>query len=220
MQSINLNQNDIYKYQYYHGFDEKGKEKSFVYFINSPYEELFINVVFHFTIDSNNEEFFYSYNAEEIKEKEIALTDQIQNKYFSIESSVHSTHSYKLTPSSEDEIYFIIELALKYPLNSSSLNFSVEEFTTPTIRTYKNSSNIEISDINHINGKNQIILRYNNTKALPLIFSLYDDENDINALFNYYTVKSLNEIPQYDFNDTITAEKKKKQSLLHSVKYH
>ena len=79
VQSINLNQNDIYKYQYYHGFDEKGKEKSFVYFINSPYEELFINVVFHFTIDSNNEESFYSYNAEEIKEKEIALTDQIQN---------------------------------------------------------------------------------------------------------------------------------------------
>ena len=47
-----------------------------------------------------------------------------------------------------------------------------------------------------------------------ILLDLYDDEHDIQTMFKYYTLKSLDDIPKYEFNDTITAYRVNKQIFI------
>ena len=44
--------------------------------------------------------------------------------------------------------------------------------------------------------------------ALSILLDIFDDGNNIDTMFKYYTVKSLDDIPKYEFNETITAIRK------------
>ena len=47
-----------------------------------------------------------------------------------------------------------------------------------------------------------------------ILLDLYDDEHDIQTMFKYYTLKSLDDIPKYEFNDTIMAYRVNKQIFI------
>ena len=64
------------------------------------------------------------------------------------------------------------------------VHFAAEELTK--VRTYTNSTNIEISE--HpipIQGKDRIILNYNaqSNDALSILLDIFDDGNNINTIF-------------------------------------
>ena len=47
-----------------------------------------------------------------------------------------------------------------------------------------------------------------------ILLDLYDGEHDIQTMFKYYTLKSLDDIHKYEFNDTITAYRVNKQIFI------
>ena len=125
------------------------------------------------------------------------------------------TSSQKLITASPDDKFFVIEFANKIGGKQRENNFAAEEFTY--IRKYQNSSKIEISEHSTlIQGKNRFIMNYKSptNENSVILLDLYDDEHDIQTMFKYYTLKSLDDIPKYEFNDTITAYRVNKQIFI------
>ena len=120
-----------------------------------------------FTIPETEEEFYYSYLPEIIKEKKIVLQTSEQHFYYFYENNqTSSTSSMMLSSKSNDDKYFIVELSQTISDKNIIINFSAEDDTK--YRTYKNSSDIIISDITHIQGKDRIILQFENKKQTML----------------------------------------------------
>ena len=125
------------------------------------------------------------------------------------------TSSQKLITASPDDKFFVIEFANKIGGKQRENNFAAEEFTY--IRKYQNSSKIEISEHSTlIQGKNRFIMNYKSptNENSVILLDLYDDEHDIQTMFKYYTLKSLDDIPKYEFNDTIMAYRVNKQIFI------
>ena len=125
------------------------------------------------------------------------------------------TSSQKLITASPDDKFFVIEFANKIGGKQRENNFAAEEFTY--IRKYQNSSKIEISEHSTlIQGKNRFIMNYKSptNENSVILLDLYDDEHDIQTMFKYYTLKSLDDIPKYEFNDTIKAYRVNKQIFI------
>ena len=125
------------------------------------------------------------------------------------------TSSQKLITASPDDKFFVIEFANKIGGKQRENNFAAEEFTY--IRKYQNSSKIEISEHSTlIQGKNRFIMNYKSptNENSVILLDLYDDEHNIQTMFKYYTLKSLDDIPKYEFNDTITAYRVNKQIFI------
>ena len=103
------------------------------------------------------------------------------------------TSSQKLITASPDDKFFVIEFANKIGGKQRENNFAAEEFTY--IRKYQNSSKIEISEHSTlIQGKNRFIMNYKSptNENSVILLDLYDDEHDIQTMFNYYIMISLN----------------------------
>ena len=125
------------------------------------------------------------------------------------------TSSQKLITASPDDKFFVIEFANKIGGKQRENNFAAEEFTY--IRKYQNSSKIEISEHSTlIQGKNRFIMNYKSptNENSVILLDLYDGEHDIQTMFKYYTLKSLDDIPKYEFNDTIMAYRVNKQIFI------
>ena len=172
--SIYTEQKEIKKVQYSYDISEKGIEVKYPYQATSLDDKVIVNVILSFAIPTTGEMVIYSYIPEIIKEKECILEVLNQHEHFSY-SINQKTIAFKLQPKSSNEVYYVIEFAQKIQNIKKIINFSVEDNTN--YRTYKNSSNIIISELTHIQGKDRIIMNYSNsnTDTSAIIISLFDD---------------------------------------------